>query len=202
MLKSSDKIAIWMESSLDDDFGKMGISALRYLNNEIVCVIDSVFAGKKISEVSIIKKDIPIVSSIKDSRDMGANVMLLGVLTSGGIRPKSWDSVIKESIEMGMSIINGLHDEINPEFEDCDVALILGANDVVNPAARHDQSSPIYGMPILNVDKSRTVIINKRSMNPGFAGVQNELFGYDNSIMVFGDAKDMLNDLLKEVKEL
>ena len=93
-------------------------------------------------------------------------------------------------------------DEINPEFEDCDVALILGANDVVNPAARHDQSSPIYGMPILNVDKSRTVIINKRSMNPGFAGVQNELFGYDNSIMVFGDAKDMLNDLLKEVKEL
>ena len=93
-------------------------------------------------------------------------------------------------------------DEINPEFEDCDVALILGANDVVNPAARHDQSSPIYGMPILNVDKSRTVLINKRSMNPGFAGVQNELFGYDNSIMVFGDAKDMLNDLLKEVKEL
>ncbi|MEE2632133.1 MAG: NAD(P)(+) transhydrogenase (Re/Si-specific) subunit beta, partial [Candidatus Neomarinimicrobiota bacterium] len=62
--------------------------------------------------------------------------------------------------------------------------------------------SPIYGMPILDVDKSRTVIINKRSMNPGFAGIQNELFGYDNSIMVFGDAKDMLNDLLKEIKEL
>ena len=95
-----------------------------------------------------------------------------------------------------------IRDRINPEFEDCDVALILGANDVVNPAARHDQSSPIYGMPILNVDKSRTVIINKRSMNPGFAGVLNELFGYDNSIMVFGDAKDMLNELLKEVKEL
>ena len=74
--------------------------------------------------------------------------------------------------------------------------------DRVNPAARHDQSSPIYGMPILDVDKSRTVIINKRSMNPGFAGIQNELFGYDNSIMVFGDAKDMLNDLLKEIKEL
>ena len=89
MLKSSDKIAIWMEASIDDDFGKMGISALRYLNNEIVCVIDSVFAGKKISEVSIIKKDILIVSSIKDAREMGANVMLLGVLTSGGIRPKS-----------------------------------------------------------------------------------------------------------------
>jgi len=93
-------------------------------------------------------------------------------------------------------------DEINPEFEDCDVALILGANDVVNPAARHDKSSPIFGMPILNVDKARTVIVNKRSMNPGFAGIQNELFGYDNTIMVFGDAKDMLNQLLSDFKEL
>jgi NAD(P) transhydrogenase subunit beta len=93
-------------------------------------------------------------------------------------------------------------DAINPEFEDCDVALILGANDVVNPAARHDKSSPIYGMPILNVDKSRTVIINKRTMNPGFAGIPNELFGYDNSIMVFGDSKQMLTDLLKDLKDL
>jgi NAD(P) transhydrogenase subunit beta len=93
-------------------------------------------------------------------------------------------------------------DQINPEFNDCDVALVLGANDVVNPAARTDQSSPIYGMPILNVDKAQTVIINKRTMNTGFAGVQNELFGYDNSIMVFGDAKDMLVKLLSDLKEL
>ncbi len=93
-------------------------------------------------------------------------------------------------------------DEINSEFEDCDVAMVLGANDVVNPAARHDTSSPIYGMPILDVDKSRTVIINKRTMNTGFAGIQNELFGFDNSIMVFGDAKDMLQQLLKDLKEL
>ncbi|NOZ74533.1 MAG: NAD(P)(+) transhydrogenase (Re/Si-specific) subunit beta [FCB group bacterium] len=93
-------------------------------------------------------------------------------------------------------------DEINPEFEDCDVAIVLGANDVVNPAARHDKSSPIYGMPILNVDKARTVLINKRTMNPGFAGIANELFGYDNSIMVFGDAKQTLQQLLKDLKEL
>ena len=93
-------------------------------------------------------------------------------------------------------------DEVNNEFDDCDVALVLGANDVVNPSARHDTSSPIYGMPILDVDKSQTVIINKRTMNTGFAGVQNELFGYDNSIMVFGDAKDMLQQLLKDLKEL
>ena len=93
-------------------------------------------------------------------------------------------------------------DEINPEFENCDVALILGANDVVNPAARHDTGSPIYGMPILDADKARTVMINKRTMNTGFAGIQNELFGYDNTIMIFGDAKDMLTQLLSDLKEL
>ena len=92
--------------------------------------------------------------------------------------------------------------DINPEFEDCDVAIILGANDVVNPAARHDTSSPIYGMPILDVDKSRTVIVNKRTMNPGFAGIQNELFGFENTVMVFGDAKEMLTNLFKDLKEL
>ena len=117
MLKQTDKVAIWMESSIDDDYGKMGISALRYLDNDIVCVIDSVFAGKKISEVSIIKKDIPIVESINKAKSLGANVLLLGVLTSGGIRPKPWDSVIKESLSQGMSIINGLHDQVYPHFE-------------------------------------------------------------------------------------
>ncbi len=93
-------------------------------------------------------------------------------------------------------------DQINPEFEDCDVAIVLGANDVVNPAARYDKSSPIYGMPILDVDKARTVLVNKRTMNPGFAGIQNELFGFENTLMVFGDAKAMLTDLHKELKDL
>ena len=116
MLKQTDKIAVWMESSLDDDYGKMGISALRYLDNEILCVVDSVCAGKKISEVSIIKKDIPIVESIEKAKLMGADVLLLGVLTSGGVRPKSWDPVIREALEKGMSIINGLHDQVSPDF--------------------------------------------------------------------------------------
>ena len=116
MLKPTDKVAVWMESSLDDDYGKMGISALRYLDNEILCIIDSVFAGKNISDLSIINKDIPIVKSVEQAKSMGSNVLLLGVLTSGGIRPKSWDNVIKEALEKGMSIINGLHDQIFPSF--------------------------------------------------------------------------------------
>ena len=116
MIKSTDKIAVWMEASLDDDYGKMGISALRYLDNEILCVIDSVFSGKSLSEVSIIQKNIPIVKSINEAKSLGCNVLLLGVLTSGGLRPKSWDIVLKEALEKGMSIINGLHDQVSPAF--------------------------------------------------------------------------------------
>jgi NAD(P) transhydrogenase subunit beta len=75
-------------------------------------------------------------------------------------------------------------DEINDDFARADVALIIGANDVVNPAARHDENSPIYGMPILNVDYAKTTFVLKRSMNPGFAGISNELFFYDSSFRV------------------
>lgn len=91
-------------------------------------------------------------------------------------------------------------DDINPEFAQADVALVIGANDVTNPAARHIKSSPIYGMPILNVDQARTVIVIKRSMNPGFAGIDNELYGYPNTMMYFGDAKEALNRLINEIK--
>ena len=93
-------------------------------------------------------------------------------------------------------------DDINGEFETCDVALIIGANDVVNPAARHDKSSPIYGMPILNVDNSKTSIVLKRSMRPGYAGIGNELFYNANNRMLFGDAKDSINEIVAEIKQL
>ena len=92
-------------------------------------------------------------------------------------------------------------DEINDEFQSTDVALIIGANDVVNPAARHDTKSPIYGMPILNADQAKTTFVLKRSMNPGFAGIDNELFGYDNNYMVFGDAKTSVSKLVETLKE-
>ena len=92
-------------------------------------------------------------------------------------------------------------EEINPEMPEVDVALIVGANDVVNPAARHDKSSPIFGMPIIDADKAKTVFVIKRSMNPGFAGIENELFFADNTLMLFGDAKAMLTSVVHVLKE-
>ena len=93
-------------------------------------------------------------------------------------------------------------DDINPEFDRTDVALVIGANDVVNPAARHDPSSPIHGMPILDVDKARHAIVIKRSMRAGFAGVDNELFYKDKTMMLFGSAQDAVSLLVTEVKQL
>nr|WP_017303331.1 NAD(P)(+) transhydrogenase (Re/Si-specific) subunit beta [Spirulina subsalsa] len=93
-------------------------------------------------------------------------------------------------------------DDINPQFDQTDVALVIGANDVVNPAARHDRSSPIYGMPILEVDHAKHTIVIKRSMRAGFAGVDNELFYEDKTMMLFGSAKDVVTQLVSEVKQL
>ena len=90
-------------------------------------------------------------------------------------------------------------DEINGEFPQCDVALVIGANDVTNPKARTDKGSPIYGMPILDVDRARTVMVIKRSMNPGFAGIDNDLYYMDKTLMLFGDAKGFVSELVKEL---
>ena len=93
-------------------------------------------------------------------------------------------------------------DQINPEFPRTDVVLVIGANDVVNPAARHDPSSPIYGMPILDVDHAQNVVVLKRSMRPGFAGIDNELFYEPRTRMLFGDAKDSMKKLITELKNV
>ncbi len=90
-------------------------------------------------------------------------------------------------------------DEINGDFPQTDVALVIGANDVTNPAARTDASSPIYGMPILDVDKAHTVMVIKRSMNPGFAGIDNPLYYHDNNLMLFGDAKAFVGSIVRDL---
>jgi NAD(P) transhydrogenase subunit beta len=93
-------------------------------------------------------------------------------------------------------------DEANAEFPRTDVALVIGANDVVNPDARNNSGSPIYGMPILNVDSAQQVIVLKRSMNPGFAGIENPLFLNPKTAMLFGDAKESIHELTAAVKGL
>lgn len=92
-------------------------------------------------------------------------------------------------------------DEVNPEMPQCDVALVVGANDVVNPAARYDKSTPIYGMPIIDADKARMVFAIKRSKNPGFAGIENELYYSERTFMLFGDAKAVVGELVKQLSD-
>ena len=193
--------AVGAESSSGESSDGKEMNIKSYSTTEAAMILD---AAEKIIIVPgyglAVAQAQHVAREVADTLEAQGKKVLYAIHPVAGRMPGHMNVLLAEA-NVSYDVLKDL-DEINPEFEDCDVALILGANDVVNPAARHDQSSPIYGMPILNVDKSRTVIINKRSMNPGFAGVQNELFGYDNSIMVFGDAKDMLNDLLKEVKEL
>jgi NAD(P) transhydrogenase subunit beta len=93
-------------------------------------------------------------------------------------------------------------EEANGEFPRTDVVVVVGANDVVNPDARNNQGSPIYGMPILNVDDAQAVVVLKRSMNPGFAGIENPLFYNPKTVMLFGDAKDSITKLVADVKNL
>ena len=93
-------------------------------------------------------------------------------------------------------------DQINDEFDNTEIVLVVGANDVVNPAARDDAGSPIYGMPILNVDRAGHVLVLKRSLSPGFAGLDNELFYNENTLMLFADARDSLTRLVNELKSL
>ena len=93
-------------------------------------------------------------------------------------------------------------DQINSEFENTDIAVIIGANDVVNPAAKNTPGSPIYGMPVLNVDNAKNVLVLKRGLNPGFAGIENEIFFDSKTMMLFGDAKKSIMNLIEKIQDL
>ncbi len=139
-------------------------------------------------------------------RDLADTLESLGIEVSYAIHPVAGRmpghmNVLLAEAEVPYEQLKEM-DVINPEFEQADVAIVLGANDVTNPLAREDKGSPIYGMPILNVDKAKTVVVVKRSLSPGFAGLPNPLFAMDNTLMLFGDGKKAILDLVVAVKEL
>ena len=138
-------------------------------------------------------------------RELSSLLTARGVTVKFGIHPVAGRmpghmNVLLAEAEVPYSELFDM-DQINPELEHADVALVIGANDVVNPASRHDKGSPIYGMPIINVDRARTVMICKRSLAAGFAGIDNELFYQDRTMMLFGDAKQTVLGIVAAMKQ-
>jgi len=113
MLKDNQKLAIFMEANLDSDYGKMGYGVMRYISNPVCCVVDSTNAGKKVNEACSLPFDYPVVGSVEEARKMGAEVLVLGTAPSGGRVPEDWYPPLEAALSCGMSIINGLHDQLN-----------------------------------------------------------------------------------------
>ncbi len=138
-------------------------------------------------------------------RELGDHLQNLGVEVRYAIHPVAGRmpghmNVLLAEADVPYDLLFAMED-INDDFSTTDVVLVIGANDVVNPAAKTNPASPIYGMPVLNVEEARTVVVLKRSMNPGFAGIENELFLKDNTMMLFGDAKGSVQHLVSGIKE-
>jgi NAD(P) transhydrogenase subunit beta len=139
------------------------------------------------------------VKELADVLESGGVTVKFGVHPVAGRMPGHMNVLLAEA-EVDYGKLCDM-DEINPEFDQCDAVLIIGANDVVNPVARLDDGGPLAGMPILNVDHARTVMICKRSLSPGFAGVDNPLFYDDKTMMLFGDGKQTVTELLAALRD-
>ena len=133
------------------------------------------------------------VRELADAMEARGTVVEYGIHPVAGRMPGHMNVLLAEAEVPYDNLIE--MERINPTFDDTDVAIIIGANDVVNPMARDEEGSPIYGMPILNVDYAKTVVVIKRSLSPGFAGLPNPLFALDNTLMVFGDGKKAVIDM-------
>jgi len=133
------------------------------------------------------------VRELADAMEARGTVVEYGIHPVAGRMPGHMNVLLAEAEVPYDNLVE--MDRINPTFDDTDVAIIIGANDVVNPMARDEEGSPIYGMPILNVDYAKTVVVIKRSLSPGFAGLPNPLFALDNTLMVFGDGKKAVIDM-------
>ncbi len=118
MLNKNQKIALYMEGSLGSDYGKMGYGVMRYITNPIVCVIDSSHHGKRVKDVCAVPADIPVISSISEAHQLGAEVLVLGTAPSGGKVPEEWYPPIEHALSLGMSLVNGLHDPLSELFAD------------------------------------------------------------------------------------
>lgn len=118
MLNKNQKIAVYMEANLDSDYGKMGYGVMRYIKNPVVCVVDSINAGKRVNDACSLPYDYPVVASIAEAHDLGAEVLVLGTAPSGGRVPDDWYPQLEQALEFGMSIVNGLHDRLNEQIGD------------------------------------------------------------------------------------
>jgi uncharacterized NAD-dependent epimerase/dehydratase family protein len=155
MIDRNKKLAIYMEGHLDTDYGKMGFGVMRYSPNPIVCAVDTKYAGRTVKEAVGLPHDIPVVASVEEAGKLGAEVMILGTAPSGGQFPDEWDQPIGQSIKMGMSIVNGLHDDLNARYGH----LLINKDQEIWDVRKPAPSYPIATAKAAKLDNKRVLLV-------------------------------------------